>query len=141
MAAAPRRRKSVGREALAMRLKLLEPNHPDLSLGLVRLGEILLARGNIAEAIGALEKARAFPTEKVPAKSSTRAMAASALGACQTLQGNYAAAETLLLDAHAYFAEQAPDGAAARRARQRIVDLYTAWGTPEKAKAFERRER
>jgi serine/threonine protein kinase len=131
----------VGREALAMRQKLLEPNHPDLSLGLARLGEILLARGNIPEAISTLEQARAFPIEKVPAKSSTRALATSALGACLAVRGDYAGAETLLLDAHAYFAERAPESAGARKVRQRIVDLYTASGTPEKAKAFGRDSR
>jgi serine/threonine protein kinase/tetratricopeptide (TPR) repeat protein len=126
----------VGREALAMRQKVLQAGHPELAQGLVRLGEILLARGNVPEAISALEQARAFPIEKVPAKSSTRALAASLLGACLTLRGDYAGAETLLLEAHAYYAERAPEGGSARRVRQRLVDLYTAWGAPEKAKAF-----
>ena len=130
---------AVVREALAMRVKLLEPNHPDLSLGQVRLGEVLLAQRKVPEAIEVLEKARSFPVDKVPAQSSTRALAASALGACLTLRGDYDAAEKALLEAHAYFAERVPDGPSTRRARQRLVDLYTKSGRPERASEFQRR--
>ncbi len=136
----PAEAEAVGRGALAMRWKLLEANHPDLSLGLARLGEILLSRGKVPEAIDMLEKARAFPIEKVPARSSTRAFAASALGACLTIRGDYPGAEALLLEADAIFAERAPEGPGARRTRQRILDLYKAWGTPDRADAFRRRQ-
>ncbi len=63
--------------------------------------------------------------------------AESVLGACLTKQRRYEEAEPLLVNSYARLKDDEGDGAKqADAARQRIVDLYMAWGRPEKAAAY-----
>ena len=61
----------------------------------------------------------------------------SALGACLTSLGRYADAEQALLAAHATLESRlGPRHRKTELVRQRLVDLYTAWGKPGQAAAW-----
>jgi eukaryotic-like serine/threonine-protein kinase len=61
----------------------------------------------------------------------------SILGSCLAAQGRFAEAEPLLIRSYLVLARESGDGAKqAPIARQRIFDLYTAWGKPEQAAAY-----
>ena len=61
--------------------------------------------------------------------------AESVRGACLTGLGRYAEAEPLLLGAYPVL-QKNPDAAVRRDALGRIVELYQAWGKPDKAADF-----
>jgi eukaryotic-like serine/threonine-protein kinase len=63
--------------------------------------------------------------------------AESVLGSCLAAQGRFAEAEPLLLGSYPILkADPGEGGRAAPAALRRIVDLYTAWGRPERASAW-----
>jgi eukaryotic-like serine/threonine-protein kinase len=65
--------------------------------------------------------------------------AESVLGSSLAAQGRFAEAEPLLLDGYSVLKAERGNGAAyAPAALQRIVQLYTAWGKPERAAVYRR---
>ncbi|MEM7352623.1 MAG: tetratricopeptide repeat protein, partial [Acidobacteriota bacterium] len=65
------------------------------------------------------------------------AVTASALGACETARGRFAEAERLLLDSYRTLAAQRGEANfRTREAHQRLVELYDAWGQPERAAEY-----
>jgi serine/threonine-protein kinase len=126
------------REALAMRRKLLGNEHPYVAVSLAGLAEVLLSAGKAQDAYTLAEEALAFPEEELPADSKYRARAKSALGGILIVQKKYAEAEALLLDAYKIFSVQEKASVHAKRCLQRIIDLYRAWGKPEKAAEYQK---
>ncbi|MEO6195879.1 MAG: tetratricopeptide repeat protein, partial [Thermoanaerobaculia bacterium] len=61
----------------------------------------------------------------------------SVLGSCLTALGRFEEAEPLLLASYPVLENDKGDGAKhAAEARQRIVELYTKWGRPERVAAL-----
>jgi len=124
------------RSALAINRKVLGEHHPGVAINMTHIAEVLLAQGKPAEAAAQLSPIEAFPLEMLPSDHRARVGARSLLGACLTAQRKYAEAEKVLLEA---FAAQSKPGMGSRapgKTRQRILDLYEAWGRPDQAKAF-----
>src|SRR5690606_13784597 len=58
-------------------------------------------------------------------------------GEVLSAEGRFGEAEPLLLDSHAQFlAGFGPDNGNTRRAARRLVELYEAWGRPERAAEY-----
>jgi serine/threonine-protein kinase len=126
------------RSALAINHKVLGEHHPGVAVNMTHIAEVLLAQGKPGEAVSLLTAVLAFPTEMLPADHRARTGAKSLLGACLTTQKRYAEAESALLEA---FTAQSAPGRGSRgsaKTRQRILDLYRAWGRPAAAQAFEK---
>ncbi len=126
------------RSALAINRKALGEHHPGVAINMTHIAEILLLRGKPAEAAAMLSPIESFPPEMLPADHRARVGARSLLGACLTAQRRYAEAEKVLTEA---FAAQSKSGMGSRapaRTRQRILDLYRAWGRADAAEAFEK---
>ena len=65
--------------------------------------------------------------------------AESVLGSCLAAQGRFAEAEPLLLGSYPILKADAGEGGRyAPAALRRIVDLYAAWGRPERAAVYQR---
>ena len=61
--------------------------------------------------------------------------ATTALGTCLTALARYDEAEPLLLESLTFYQEKQKDDQV-KTTRQKLFDLYTAWGKPEQAAAY-----
>jgi tetratricopeptide (TPR) repeat protein len=96
------------------------------------LADAQLSEGKAAEAEVEAREALAVFRAKRPTHWRT-ADAESVLGGCLAAQGRFEEAERLLLESYPRLKEDKGDGAKhAAEAKQRINDLYKAWGKPEK---------
>jgi len=117
---------------------VLGEHHPGVAINMTHLSEVLLAQGKPGEAVSLLNAVLAFPVAMLPADHRSRAGAKSLLGACLTAQKKYPEAETVLLDAWSAQSKSGTTGRGPARTHQRVLDLYEAWGRPDKAAAFRR---
>lgn len=125
------------REALATQQRVLGDRHPDVAWRLHNLGMLLAAKGEPAEALPYLEEAISIRGDALPADHWTTAESRGVLGTCFTALERYEEAEPLLLDSYPVIRDKrGAEDRLAKRARQRIVDLYEAWGRPEAAAAY-----
>jgi eukaryotic-like serine/threonine-protein kinase len=130
---------SCQREAISIADQTLERDHPNRAVYLRNLASVLVARGKAAEAEPLAREAFATLRAKTP-KSWRVADAESVLGGCLAALGRYPEAEPLLLQSYLTLQRDKGDGAKhATEARQRIVNLYTAWGKPERLAAYQAR--
>jgi tetratricopeptide (TPR) repeat protein len=123
----------LAREAVSVADETFAPEHPNRAIFLRNLAAVLTAEGKGREAEPLAREALAiFRAEKT--RTWRFADAESVLGACLAAQGRFVEAEPLLLGSYPILARDPGDGAHyAPAARQRIVDLYTAWGRPGRA--------
>jgi hypothetical protein len=63
-------------------------------------------------------------------------VAESALGGCLTRLHRYDEAESLLLGSYQILMAKRNASPATRQARQHLIDLYSAWGKPDKAREY-----
>jgi eukaryotic-like serine/threonine-protein kinase len=122
-------------EALAIAGETLPADHWNRAVFLKGLAASMLAQGRSAEAEPpAREALEIFRHSEVPPERV--ADAESLLGGCLAAQGRFAEAEPLLL--RAYESLQGDSGGARylRAARDRVIDLYTAWGKPDRLATF-----
>jgi tetratricopeptide (TPR) repeat protein/tRNA A-37 threonylcarbamoyl transferase component Bud32 len=129
----------LAREALARGRKVLPPGHRAVANGLTVLGEVLTASGRAPEAEALLRECLESYRKTQPPGEPRTAQAESLLGACLLTQKKYAEAEPLLL-AGCRVLENDPGtpGRARALARQRLVELYEAWGKPSEADRWKR---
>jgi serine/threonine-protein kinase len=133
----PAEAEPFAREALALKL----PNDFYRAVFLRHLAAALAGqeKGREAEplareALAIFQKAKSVPRWRSPD-------AESVLGSCLAAQGRYTEAEPLLLGTYRSLKADRGEGARyAPAARQRIVDLYTAWGRPDRAAAYRSEE-
>jgi serine/threonine protein kinase/tetratricopeptide (TPR) repeat protein len=93
----------------------------------------LLSEGKAAEAEAKVREALALFRAQQPT-TWRAADAESVLGGCLAAQGHFKEAEPLLLESYPVLQKDKGGGAKhAAEARQRITDLYKAWGKPEKS--------
>jgi tetratricopeptide (TPR) repeat protein len=124
------------REALSIATKTLGKDHVEKAIYQRNLASVLVATGKAVEAEPYVREAASIFRAKRPTYWRT-ADADSVLGACLVAEGKFQEAESLLLKSYPLLKADPGDGAKhATEARQRIVDLYTAWGKPEKAAEY-----
>jgi len=149
------------REALEIYRKTYTDDHVYLLSAPSRLGRVLLKKGEprkaepyLREALdkgiarGRKVKQRTRDGVELARYRTRLARHQVALGACVSQLGRYAEAERLLLDAHSILDDvlaQTPANVRVgqrkllREARQRLVELYTAWGKPAQAAQWKAR--
>ncbi|HKI02493.1 MAG TPA: serine/threonine-protein kinase [Thermoanaerobaculia bacterium] len=125
------------REALAIADQVdLPRDHTSRAIFLRNLAFALLSQGRMAEAEARVRDALAIFRKKQP-DSWRLADAESVLGSCLAAQRRFQEAEPLLVKSYPLLKKDDGDGAKqAPVARKRIVDLYNAWGRPEKAASY-----
>jgi serine/threonine-protein kinase len=128
----------LAREAVDLGQKLLGNEHPYVAAWLATLAEVRLSQGNIHDATAISEQALAFPKEKLAADSRYRARLEGTLGAILLSEKKYTESEPLLLDGYKVLAAQEKGLRSTERILQRIVNLYWAWGKPDKAAEYQK---
>ena len=125
------------RESLAMNIKLLGNEHPDVASSLTLLASCLVASTNYEEARELAGKARKVYTKALSEDHWRTAVAVSAEGAALAGQRKYAEAESLLVKSHDVLSNDA--GALpmfVTETTQRLASLYEDWGKPEQAAEY-----
>jgi non-specific serine/threonine protein kinase/serine/threonine-protein kinase len=122
------------REALQGRRKLLPEGHPDIANSLDGLGGLLFKRGKAAEAEPLLRECLAIRRRTLTKGHQEIAGTEGWLGSCLTTLGRYAEAEALLLNCfQTLTTAQGVSKKRRQEALDRIIQLYEAWGKPDKA--------
>jgi serine/threonine protein kinase/Tfp pilus assembly protein PilF len=133
----PAEAEPFAREALA----ITSPDNPNRAVFLRHIAAALAGQGKgreaeplAREALASFQSAPRWPRWRAPD-------AESVLGSCLAAQGRYAEAEPLLLGAYRGLLADRGEGAHyAPAARQRIVNLYTSWGRPDRAAVYRSEE-
>jgi serine/threonine-protein kinase len=127
------------RAGLEARRRVLGDEHPATLRSINALGSLHVAQGKYAEAVALLT-----PAETTIRKTFTGANVFRAsrflktLGRARAGLGEFAAAETRLLEAHGRFVESpGPNPEDLRTCTQAIIDLYTAWHTAAPGKGYD----
>ncbi|MCH8146654.1 MAG: serine/threonine protein kinase [Planctomycetes bacterium] len=128
------------REALALRRESLGEVHPDVSLCLDNLGSFLLTRDRLEEAEPILREGLEIRRELFGDGHVNLATSLENLGLLFQRKGDYGEAESLLLEVlrireRAHGANH-PD---TQKTMNGVIDLYEAWGRPEKADEYRAR--
>ncbi|MEM7349877.1 MAG: serine/threonine-protein kinase [Acidobacteriota bacterium] len=126
------------REAIEIQQKRLSPEHYRLAWSERNLASLMLVRGNLEASRTLLTRARTNLAIALPEGHWRIVATDSIFGALLTAEGKYTEAESLLLESHHQLRELRGEQAIHTRDAQRwIVDLYKAWGRPEKAAPFQ----
>jgi serine/threonine protein kinase len=127
------------RESLDIYTRAYGPRHEFVASSNVTLGAVLAAEGKYEDAARAYADAIDVFAALFGADDGRLANARSGRGACLTKLARYDEAEQLLLEAHRSLAKTGLNRAALVKTTERLVDLYTAWGKPDKAKEWKAR--
>jgi serine/threonine protein kinase/Tfp pilus assembly protein PilF len=124
------------REALSIADTKLPSDHPIRATYLRNLASVLVTEGKAEEAEALAREALSIFRAKQP-NFWRVADTESVLGSCLTALGRFEEAEKLLLASYPALEKDKGDGAKhAAEARQRIVELYTKWGRPERVAVY-----
>ncbi|HTE43072.1 MAG TPA: tetratricopeptide repeat protein, partial [Steroidobacteraceae bacterium] len=130
----------LAREVLALRGKTLPDTNIMVSSAMAVLGRALGPLGETEEADRLLHEALDLRRQNLPAGHWAIASIESMIGANLTLMKGYDEAESMLVASEQKLVAARGEGAPIiADARQRLVDLYTAWGKPEAAERWRRR--
>ncbi len=124
------------REALDIRLEHLGEDSLHVAITRKDLADALLARGQWATGQPLLTRALDTLRRTRAEGDWIRADAESVLGAYLTTEGRYQEAEASLLPSYRTLVEALGSRAEPRAARRRLIELYQAWGKPDKAAEF-----
>jgi eukaryotic-like serine/threonine-protein kinase len=125
------------RETVPMLRKLLGSQHPTVAVSLLNLADMLCLERKPAEAEPIAREALAIFRKALPAGHMYTAEAESVLGGCLALSQHYGEAEPLLLGSYPLLKAKTGDRSPeTRKALQRIVRLYEAWGKPDQAASY-----
>jgi hypothetical protein len=129
------------REVLVLRRRKRGSSHPHVAVTLVDLGRYLIRKKRCAEAEPLVREGLAIWEVNRP-DGWPRFAAESLYGGSLLGQGKYAEAEPLILSGCEGLRVRearipAPSKDRLTEARQRIVQLYVAWGKPERATEWE----
>ncbi len=115
--------------ALAVRLELLGEDHVQVANSRKSLANLLLAQGDAEGAARTAEAAYATLRQKRPEGDWMTAEAGSVWGSCLVALGRFGEAEPRLIEGYRSLrGARGRDHADTRRAWQRLVELYQAWG-------------
>jgi tetratricopeptide (TPR) repeat protein len=132
----PQEAEPLAREALSIADERLPAVHTIRGTFLRNLAAVLVAQGKGREAETLVREALAIFREKQP-DSWRVADIESVLGSCLVAQGRFVEAEPILLRSYPILKADPGTGSSyAPAALQRILDLYNAWGRPERAAAW-----
>ena len=110
----------------------LPPRHPNRSYPLANIADIYLRQRRFTEAETLLRNALAIRRENFPEEHTLISEAKSGLGEALTNLGNYAEAESLLLDAHARFLnDRGADDPRTKKAAELLTGLEERRATEE----------
>ncbi len=125
------------REALDVFRERFGDDHPNVAVARRNLASLLVARGVASEAEEQARQAlETWSRLKKPVPWRV-ADARSVLGQCLTFQGRFEEAEPLLTASYPTIRdEKGADSRYTHDAADRIVELYQAWGRPEKASEY-----
>ena len=105
---------------------------------LVRLGRLLVEKGDPQHAQLMLLEALAICHRSLSRDDWRTALAENVLGGCLTGEKNYGEAEPLLVGSYAIIKNKRGESSReARQAENRLVHLYQAWGKPNKAAPYQ----
>jgi tetratricopeptide (TPR) repeat protein/predicted Ser/Thr protein kinase len=129
-------------QALALRRRVLGSQHPDTMASAASLALIYLTQGKFAESEQLAREALAFYGKSLP-DDWKRFDAESVLGASLAGQKKFSEAEPMLLEGYQGMVDRTDRIDVPLRffvddARRRIVELYQAWGKPDKAAEWRR---
>ena len=124
------------RESLEIGRNILPPDHIYIFVSLVGLGDALTAQGNAQQAETMLREGIQIGRKILAKDASDLAVAESALGGCLTRLHRFDEAESLLLGSYQILMAKRSASPATRQARQNVLDLYNAWGKPDKAREY-----
>jgi tetratricopeptide (TPR) repeat protein len=123
-------------EALDIRRKVMGEDSADVGATHTLRANLLLAERHFDAALDAATEARRILALSLPDDHWRVAMAKNTQGAALTGLGRYREAEPLLIGSLAGLnGSPVPDLPA--RGRERVVELYTAWGKPEEASKYQ----
>src|SRR5262249_44143456 len=128
------------RDVLARRRNITAPDSPPLANDLAGLGRNLLKQAKGCEAAAVLRESLAIREKKLP-DDWPRFNTISLLGGALLGQGRYAEAEPLVVAGYEGLKARAakipaPGKWCLPEAARRVIQLYEAWGQPEKAAAW-----
>ncbi len=123
-------------EALALLREIFPEGHRNIAGGAYQLGLVYLDQGRPVEAEPLLREALTIRREVYDEGYVATLEAQSALGASLAALGRYDEAEPLLLESLAALENQ-DNQEIIEQTRQYLFDLYTAWGKPEQAAAYQ----
>ncbi len=124
-------------EALAIRLERLGEDHGDVARSRKNLAALLLTRGDLAAGEELLDRALATLRQVKRSGDWEIADAESLLGAYLLRRGRYQEAEPYLIASYPTIKEIRGEQAIYTRvALRRILELYEAWGKPEKLASY-----
>jgi non-specific serine/threonine protein kinase/serine/threonine-protein kinase len=125
------------RRAIAINRKILGERHPDIAGFVNNLARLLQLKGDYAGAESQYREAIEVYRKTYPEGHWEIATVKSLLGGCLIADHRYRDAQPLLLESYPII--RSSFGAAHNRtvvALRRIVDLYNAWGQPQKAAPY-----
>jgi len=125
------------RQVLELDRKFLGENHPYIAITFNNLGALQVRKGAYGEAERSFREAISVFKKTFPDDHWQIANANSLLGGCLARLGRYGEAEKLLVKSYSLLKKQF--GASHRRtvaALKRIIELYEAWGKPDKAEEY-----
>jgi len=121
------------REALAIRRKLLGDEHPYVALGLNNLAFLLYIKGDYKAAEPLYREAIEIQQKALLEDHWITSHIKSGLSSCLTGLKSYKEAELLLLESYPLLKEKRGENDKYTiKALNRIIELYEAWGKPEK---------
>lgn len=128
---------SLYRKALEIADQTLKPDHPDRAVYLRHLAFALLTQRKLTEAEARARESVAIFQAQQP-DSWRLADAQSVLGGCLAAQRHFQEAEPLLVESYKRLAQDKGEGAKlVAEVLKRIVDLYVAWGRPDRAAPYQ----
>jgi tetratricopeptide (TPR) repeat protein len=125
------------RKALATQTKVYGEEHPRLAVTFTNLASLLQRKGDYAGAEPLYRRSIELNRKAFPENDWQIATIKSLLGGCLVADHRYAAAEPLLLESYPIIRSGFGDSHNRTQvAARRIVDLYNAWGKPQKAAPY-----
>ena len=123
--------------AIVIQQEILQEGHIDFGRSWSVLGKILTRMGNVAEGEEHLRNALNLRARALKPGHTAIATSQGLLGECLTAQKRFEEAEPLLLESHIAIEKTlSARDPRTENAKARLVELYEAWGKPEKAVAF-----
>jgi tetratricopeptide (TPR) repeat protein len=128
---------ALSRRSLAMKLKIFGENNPNVGVSFNNLARVLQFEHDYPAAESEYRHAIEAYRNAFPANHWEIATIESLLGSCLTEERRFQDAEPLLLKSYPIIKANFGDSHNRTRvALRRIVDLYTAWGQPQKAAPY-----